>query len=97
MYYTYEQWYIELMEQGKHIEAIAILQKQLVPRSPFGKDKSNLFKLAQMIMKKPIIAILDCSKNRKEIQKGLSSTNEIALDSNFESIDKKSKMELEKQ
>jgi len=27
-----------------------------VPRSPFGKDKSNLFKLASMIMIKPKIS-----------------------------------------
>lgn len=54
MYFIYEQQYIELMEQGKNIEAITLLQKQLVPHSPFGRDKSNLFKLASMIMKKPL-------------------------------------------
>ena len=43
------------MTQGKNLEAIALLQKKLVPRSPFGKDKSNLFKLASMIMNKPKI------------------------------------------
>ena len=59
MYFIYEQQYIELMEQGKNIEAITLLQKQLVPHSPFGRDKSNLFKLASMIMKKPIA---DCSR-----------------------------------
>jgi uncharacterized glyoxalase superfamily protein PhnB len=59
MYYIYEQQYIELMEQGKNIEAITLLQKQLVPHSPFGRDKSNLFKLASMIMKKPLA---DCSR-----------------------------------
>lgn len=50
-YFIYEQHYIELMESGKSLDAIALLQKQLVPRSPFGKDKTNLFKLASMIMK----------------------------------------------
>lgn len=59
MYLIYEQQYIELMEQGKNIEAITLLQKQLVPHSPFGRDKSNLFKLASMIMKKPL---QDCSR-----------------------------------
>lgn len=59
MYFIYEQQYIELMEQGKNIEAITLLQKQLVPHSPFGRDKSNLFKLASMIMKKPL---MDCSR-----------------------------------
>ena len=49
-YYIYEQEYIELLHAGKSIEAIALLQKELVPRSPFGKDKSNLFKLASMVM-----------------------------------------------
>ena len=39
------------MESGRSLEAIALLQKQLVPQSPFGKDKTNLFKLASMIMK----------------------------------------------
>ena len=58
MYFIYEQQYIELMEQGKNIEGITLLQKQLVPHSPFGRDKSNLFKLASMIMKKPL---MDCS------------------------------------
>jgi hypothetical protein len=28
-----------------------------VPRSPFGKDKSNLFKLASMIMIKPKVKV----------------------------------------
>lgn len=50
LYYIYEQQYIELMQKGNNLEAIALLQKQLVPRSPFGKDKTNLFKLASMIM-----------------------------------------------
>lgn len=59
MYFIYEQQYIELMEQGKNIEAITLLQKQLVPHSPFGRDKSNLFKLASMIMKKPL---MECSR-----------------------------------
>ena len=36
------------------MEAVALLQTKLVPRSPFGRDKSNLFKLASMIMKKPL-------------------------------------------
>ena len=60
MYFVYEQQYIELMEQGRNIEAISLLQKQLVPHSPFGRDKSNLFKLASMIMKKPL---MDCSRS----------------------------------
>lgn len=30
-----------------------------MPRSPFGKDKSNLFKLASMIMIKPKILVPD--------------------------------------
>ena len=50
-YFIHEQHYIELMESGRSLEAIALLQKQLVPKSPFGKDKTNLFKLASMIMK----------------------------------------------
>jgi hypothetical protein len=40
------------MDEGRNLEAITLLQKQLVPRSPFGKDKTNLFKLASMIMNK---------------------------------------------
>jgi hypothetical protein len=50
LYYIFEQQYIELMGQGKKMEAVNVLQKQLVPRSPFGKDKTNLFKLAAMVM-----------------------------------------------
>lgn len=52
-YFIYEQQYLELMQTGKQIEAIQLLQRELVPRSPFGKDKTNLFKLASMIMQKP--------------------------------------------
>lgn len=52
-YFIFEQQYLELMQSGKQIEAIQLLQKELVPRSPFGKDKTNLFKLASMIMQKP--------------------------------------------
>lgn len=40
------------MDEGRNLEAITLLQKHLVPRSPFGKDKTNLFKLASMIMNK---------------------------------------------
>lgn len=46
MYYIYEQQYIELMMDGKNLEAIQLLRRELVPRSPYGKDKINLFKLA---------------------------------------------------
>ena len=50
------------MEKGQSLEAIELLQQHLVPKNPFGKDKSNLFKLASMIMKKPLAAMLDCNK-----------------------------------
>ena len=50
LYYIYEAQYIELMAQGKNIEAITILQQHLVPMSPFGTDKTHLFRLASMVM-----------------------------------------------
>jgi hypothetical protein len=46
-YYLYEQQYLELMERGDKIEAIQVLQRELVPRTT---DQQRLHALAQLIM-----------------------------------------------
>ena len=46
----YEQSYLELMEKGNRIEAIQILQRELVPRCEDDHDKTRLHQLAQLIM-----------------------------------------------
>eukprot|EP00347_Sterkiella_histriomuscorum_P006141 403353910 len=45
-FYLYEQHYLELLERGLKIEAIMVLQKELVPRC---SDKNKLQQLAQLI------------------------------------------------
>ena len=46
-------------------------------------------------MKKPLIAILDCQKSKKESLKQLNNHNDINLDDDSEDDDKKQKMEFE--
>ena len=48
-YLLYEQRYMELMEQGKTVEAIKVLQNDLSPRSA----PPRLYKLAQLILWQP--------------------------------------------
>jgi hypothetical protein len=53
----FEQRYLELMEQGSKIEAIQILQKELLPRCENDNDKSKMHQLAQLLM---------CNTERRE-------------------------------
>lgn len=47
-FYIYEQHYLELMEKGQKLEAVYLMQKELVPRCP-AYNRNRLHQLAQLI------------------------------------------------
>ena len=77
IYLILEQQYTELIQQGRSLEAVGLLQNRLVPICP---DKQKMFKLAQMIMCLPQSASPGQNgtpANRSELEQNTISQSEI--------------------